>query len=251
MVAEAAQRFGPAYARLIALMRQQAPIHVDATGWRIAGTNHWLWVFVNDVVALYVISRSRGSKVPKALLGADVDGVVIRNFFSAYRPLDVEKAKCWSYLLRDSHDLAKGRPPDSDESRFHPQLHGLFLEMGLARESVAADPEGRTQMATEMRTRLDAFASRDWQPWSCRQLAARIQRYLDDLRVWLENPAVRTDNNPTERALRPAVVTRKTSFGRHSKLGAQAFARLRSRIQTWERQGQDVFATAHTALSDG
>jgi transposase len=82
-------------------------------------------------------------------------------------------------------------------------------------------------------------------------LAARIQRYLDDLLVWLENPAVRPDNNPTERALRPAVVTRKTSFGSRSKLGAQAFARLLSLIQTWERQGKDFFATAHTALSDG
>jgi transposase len=251
MVAEVAQLFGPAYARLIALMRQQAAIHVDETGWRINGTNHWLWVFVNDVVALYVISRSRGSKVPKALLGADFDGVVISDFFSAYSPLDVEKAKCWSHLLRDSHELAKGRPPDSDEARFHQQLHSLFLEMGLALESVAADPAGRSQLATEMRARLEAFATTEWQPWSCRQLAARIQRYLDDLLVWLENPAVRPDNNPAERALRPAVVTRKTSFGSRSKLGAQAFARLLSLIQTWERQGQDFFATAHTALSGG
>ncbi|NNJ13467.1 IS66 family transposase [Chloroflexales bacterium ZM16-3] len=157
MVAEVAHLFGPAYARLIELMRQQAAMHVDETGWRINGTNHWLWVFVNDVVALYVISRSRGSKVPKALLGADFAGVVISDFFRAYSPLDVEKAKCWAHLLRDSHDLAKGRPPDSDEARFHQQLHGLFLEMGLAIESVAADPAGRTQLAAEMRARLLAF----------------------------------------------------------------------------------------------
>lgn len=79
---------------------------------------------------------------------------------------------------------------------------------------------------------------------SCRQLAARIERYLEDLLVWLVNPAVAPDNNAAERALRPAVVTRKTSFGSRSKQGAQAFARLRSLIQTWERQGLDFFDTA-------
>lgn len=251
MVAEVARLFGPAYARLIRLMRQQAALHIDETGWRIDGTNHWLWVFVNDVVALYVVSRSRGSKVPKALLGPDFDGVAISDFFSAYSPLEVEKAKCWAHLLRDSHELAAGKPPDSEYAHFHRELHDLFLEMGLALEEVSADPGGRAQLAREMRERLLAFARRAWRLYACRQLAARIERYLDDLLVWLVNPAVAPDNNAAERALRPAVVTRKTSFGSRSKQGAQAFARLLSLIQTWERQGLDFFATAHTARNGG
>ena len=251
MVAEVAQLFGPAYARLIALMRRQAAIHIDETSWRIDGAVHWLWVFVNDVVALYVVSRSRGSKVPQALLGSTFDGVAISDFFSAYSPLDVEKAKCWSHLLRDSHDLAKGKPPDSERGQFHQRLHGLFLEMGLALEEVAADEAGRTRIRDEMRTRLAAFASERWKDWDCRRVADRITKHLDELLVWLVNPAVRADNNPAERALRPAVVTRKTSFGSRSKQGAQAFARLLSLMQTWERQDMDFFTTAHTALVAG
>lgn len=251
MVAEVAQLFGPAYARLIALMRRQAAIHIDETSWRIDGSIHWLWVFVNDVVALYVVSRSRGSKVPQALLGADFDGVAISDFFSAYSPLDVEKAKCWSHLLRDSHEMAKGQPPDTERGQFHHQLHGLFLEMGLALEEVVADESGRESVRDEMRSRLAAFATHRWRDWECRRLAERIRKHLDELLVWLVNPAVRADNNMAERALRPAVVTRKTSFGSRSKVGAQAFARLLSLIQTWERQGQDFFTTAHTALAQG
>lgn len=249
IVAEVARLFGPAYARLISLMRQQAALHIDETGWRIDGTNHWLWAFVNDVVALYVISRSRGSKVPKALLGPDFDGVAVSDFFSAYSPLDVEKAKCWAHLLRDSHDLAAGKPPASEYVHFHRELHGLFLEMGLALEAVSVNPDGREQLATEMRERLRTFAMREWQMYSCGQLAARIQRHLNELLVWLTNPAVRPDNNVAERALRPAVVTRKTSFGSRSKQGAQAFARLLSIIQTGERQGEDFFSSAHAALA--
>lgn len=250
MVAEVSRLFGPAYARLIALMRRQAAIHIDETSWRIDGRVHWLWVFVNDMVALYVVSHSRGSKVPQALLGTDFDGVAISDFFSAYSPLDVEKAKCWSHLLRDSHELAKGKPPDSERGQFHRRLHGLFLEMGLALEEVAADAAGRSRVRDEMRSRLAAFAAEPWRDWECRRLAERISKYLDELLVWLVNPAVRADNNMAERALRPAVVTRKTSFGSRSKSGAHAFARLLSLIQTWERQGLDFFTTAHTSLAE-
>jgi transposase len=250
MVAEIAALFGPAYARLLQLMRQQAAIHIDETSWRVGGVPHWLWVFVNDVVALYVVSRSRGSKVPQVLLGADFDGVVISDFFSAYSPLDVEKAKCWAHLLRDSHDYAKGQDADSERTRFHRTLHALFLEMGLALEQVQADPVGRARVYDEMRTKLWRFATERWRAWQWQQLAERIKKYLDDLLVWLLNPAVDPTNNAAERALRGAVVTRKTSFGSRSKRGAHAFARMLSIIMTWERQGKDFFTTAHQALVD-
>lgn len=252
MVAEVAQLFGPAYARLVRLMRQQAAIHIDETSWRIDGQNHWLWVFVNDVVALYLISHSRGSKVPKALLGQDFQGTVISDFFSAYSPLEVEKAKCWAHLLRDSHDLTKGKPPpDSERVHFHEQLHQLFLEMGLALEEVAANKSGREQVHQEMREKLCAFAQEPWNDPDCQRLAQRILKHLDELLVWLRNPAVSADNNEAERALRPAVVTRKTSFGSRSKRGAQDFARLLSLIQTWECQGKDFFTTARNTLGGG
>ena len=99
MVAEIAQVFGPAYAQLIKTMRQQAILHIDETTWPVNGQRHWLWIFINDVVTLYVLSRSRGSQVPKALLGADFSGTIVTDFFSAYSPLAVEKAKCWAHLF--------------------------------------------------------------------------------------------------------------------------------------------------------
>jgi transposase len=250
MVAEIARLFGPAYARLLELMRQQAALHSDETCWRVDGVPHWLWLFVNDVVALYVVSRSRGSKVPQALLGPDFDGVAISDFFSAYSPLDVEKAKCWAHLLRDSHDNAKGQEADSERTRFHRSLHGLFVEMGLALEQVQADESGRRQVYDTMREKLWQFATEHWRTWQCQQLATRIKKYIDDLLVWLANPAVDPTNNAAERALRGAVVTRKTSFGSRSKRGAQSFACLLSIIMTWERQGKDFLSTAHQALVD-
>ena len=250
VVHEVARLFGPAYARLIALMRQQASLHLDETTWPVDGQRHWLWIFINDMVTLYVLSRSRGSKVPKALLGQDFDGVIISDFFSAYSPLDVQKAKCWAHLLRDTHAFSKGNPPPDDERLiFHQQLHHLFIEMGLCLEQAIADESCRLQLQQDMRQRLLAFAQQDWQDPDCQRLAARILKYLDDLLMWLVHPDVSSDNNLAERGLRPAVVTRKTSFGSRSKHGAQAFARLLSLIRTWENQGLDFFNTAYSSLS--
>jgi transposase len=188
--------------------------------------------------------------VPQALLGPDFDGVMISDFFSAYSPLEVEKAKCWAHLLRDSHDYAKGQDTASERTRFHRGLHGLVLEMGVALEQVQADGAGRKRVYEAMRTKLWRFATQQWCTWQCQQLAERIKKYLDDLVVWLIDPAVDPTNNAAERALRGAVVTRKTSFGSRSKRGAHAFARMLSIIMTWERQGKDFFTTAHQALTD-
>ena len=250
MVAEMAQLFGPAYAQLIETMRQQAILHIDETTWPVDGQRHWLWIFINDVVSLYVLSRSRGSKVPKALLGPDFSGTIVSDFFSAYSPLEVEKAKCWAHLLRDSHDLTKGRPPPASERpQFHQHLHLLYLEMGLVLEQVSANPASREKLHRQMRGKLLSFANRDWTDPDCQRLAARILKYLDDLLLWLLLPDLAPDNNAAERGLRPAVVTRKTSFGSRSQRGAQAFARLLSLIRTCEAQGLDFFDTASSSLS--
>ena len=103
------------------------------------------------------------------MLGPDFDGVVISDFFSAYAPLDVEKAKCWAHLLRDSHDYAKGQDAASERSRFHRRLHALYLEMGLALEQVQADPTGRARVYAEMRTKLWRFATASLSKYSIDQ----------------------------------------------------------------------------------
>lgn len=252
MVGEVSRLFGSAYGDLLRVMRQQAVLHIDETGWKVDGVNHWLWVFVNDVVALFVISKSRGSKVPQALLGTEFNGTIISDFFSAYSPLEVEKAKCWAHLLNESHKIANGRPPPAPNSevvRFHTQLHQLFLKMGLALQQVVADETARVTVHGEMRTALSEFANAAWDDPDCQRIAKRIRNYLDELLVWLINPEVAPDNNAAERALRPAVVTRKTSFGSRSKCGAQAFARLLSVILSWEKQSLDFFTEGKLILS--
>jgi len=251
IVLEVSRLFGPAYGRLLRLLRQQSVLHVDETGWRVDGDNHWLWVFVNEIVALFVLSKSRGSKVPQALLGSDFTGSIVSDFYSAYSPLEVAKAKCWAHLLRESHQLTTGKPPpasDSERVLFHQQLHQLYLDMGLALLEVELDELQRSPIHFQMRQSLLEFAQQQWHDKDCQRLAKRILKYLDELVAWLADPHIPADNNLAERSLRPAVVTRKTSFGSRSKQGGQAFARLLSVIMSWDKQDLDFFESGYDIL---
>ncbi len=120
--------------------------------------------------------------------------------------------------------------------------------MGLALLEVAADETAREQRQLNMRNQLQEFAQKNWLDADCVRLAKRIRKYVDELVVWLANPDVAPDNNAAERALRPAVVTRKTSFGSHSKSGAQAFARLLSVIMSWSKQDISYFEQGENIL---
>ena len=251
IVTDVSKLFGASYADLVRIMRMQKGLYVDETGWKVDGDNHWLWVFVNNVVTLFVLSKSRGSKVPKALLGSEFEGTVMSDFFSAYSPLEVDKAKCWAHLLRETHQFTEGRPPPdpgSEPVKFHNELHDLYWAMGLALLEIEADPDRREQVHANMRNKLSEFADKAWEDADCIRLAKRINKHLDELVVWLINPEIDSDNNIAERALRPAVVTRKTSFGSRSKAGAHAFARMLSVIMSWRQQDVDFFEQGQQVL---
>src|SRR5205814_10266313 len=61
-------------------------------------------------------------------------------------------------------------------------------------------------------------------------------------------PGLEPTNNAAERALRPAVLRRKRSFGNHSEAGCQYVSRLLSVVQTLKRQGRSVLEYLQAAL---
>lgn len=53
--------------------------------------------------------------------------------------------------------MATGRPPDSEQVCSHRQLHPLFLDTGLALETITPDPEQRQERAHQRREKVLAF----------------------------------------------------------------------------------------------
>ena len=59
-----------------------------------------------------------------------------------------------------------------------------------------------------------------------------------------------THNNAAERAVRPAVIIRKNSYGNRSQRGADAQAVLMSIYRTLKQRGHDPLKTISTALAE-
>jgi len=83
-------------------VRSEPVVHQDETGWREGLRKAWLWVAVAGVVAVFVISRSRGASVSKQMLGESFSGILNTDRWPAYSWVGTEHRQlCWSHLERD------------------------------------------------------------------------------------------------------------------------------------------------------
>jgi transposase-like protein len=119
-------------------IRESEAVHVDETGWRINGTNHWLWAFVTKNAVLFTIDKRRSSDVPKEVLGEDFDGVLISDFYSAYDKLPYKKQKCLVHLLRETHKISEKNP---ETKRFHKWTKRFFRDAAKFKENPHSQKE--------------------------------------------------------------------------------------------------------------
>lgn len=112
---------------IIEAVRLSPYLHIDETGWKIAGTNHWLWNFVNERLALCRIRRSRGRSVPEEILTKDYGGIIISDFLSAYDKSGKKRQRCLVHLERD---MNKYREQDKTEEsqRTYKKLKRILTE---------------------------------------------------------------------------------------------------------------------------
>ena len=108
-------------------LRASPFIHMDETGWKVNGANHWLWAMVNERLALYDIQPSRGSKVARALLGENFKGTLITDFYSAYNKLGSKHQKCLVHLFREMRQL-KERDPTQEFHRPYKKLKRILQD---------------------------------------------------------------------------------------------------------------------------
>jgi transposase len=74
-----------------------------------------------------------------------------------------------------------------------------------------------------------------------RGICKRLKKVEQALWTFLTVTNVELTNNIAERAVRPAVIVRKTSFGSNSTVGANYFARILSALGTLRMQKRKVF----------
>ena len=79
--------------------------NADETGWREEDKNGNGWILCTPPVR-YFLRRSHRNEVIAAVLGDDLSGVLVSDFFGAYDYQPGVKPRCWAHLLRDIHESA-------------------------------------------------------------------------------------------------------------------------------------------------
>lgn len=232
---------------IVEAIRASPYIHIDETGWKIAGENHWLWDFVNERLALYRIRKSRGRKVLEEVISDQYRGITISDFLSAYNQSGRLRQRCLVHLVRELHEC---RQKDSSQEY-------LAMEKNLRRilnDAKRLDAHRERLVPWRFASRLRRIKQRlfdlvyqAYQNKNCKRLSKRLWLRWPELLTFLDVAGLPNNNNHAERMIRPNVIFRKISFQNMSQKGSHAHEVLMSILQTLRLQNKPAIAFFKTA----
>lgn len=238
------QKAEPTYQQLRVAIRQSPINWLDETGWRVAARLKWLWVALSRQVTVYAILPGRGFAQAAELLGVDYAGFLHHDGWRPYyRFLQAGHQSCLSHLLHRCHNLLEVSSPAAAGL---PQTVLQLLHTGLAlRDRYRLDPispHGLAVATGRLEASMDRLLQKSFRsPLNCR-LAKHLRHEQPYLFTFLRCPDfLDATNNAAERALRPAVIARKTWGGNRTPAGAQSQQILASLLRTCWQQSKDTF----------
>lgn len=208
--------------------------HADETSWRRAGQRIWLWAALSATAACYRIDETRARPAARALLGS-FDGLLITDRYSVYDFIEGSRRQaCLSHLARNFQAFAE-RPGACGE-------HGQRIR-GLIDDVIRADTKARAGATTiswhtgalnlihnQLMDAVEA-GERSHTPDLAR-LCATILDIWPTLWNFTEHANAEATNNRCERAIRHAVLWRKTSLGTQTDAGDRFVERILSIRET-------------------
>jgi transposase len=237
---------------------QQAPCkNADETGWKQAGKRCWLWTAVTNTVAYFLIQPNRAAAGLEALLGETIAGIVISDRYSAYHRLDLYRRQlCWAHLVRDFQALVdRGGPAQAVGEELLCFAEDVFHWWYRVRDGTLQRASLRSYIESQRPWLRDLLQTGSAS--GCAKTAAFCANLLalePALWTFVRAEGVEPTNNAAERALRPAVLWRRRSFGCHSDRGCRFVERMLTVVQTLRLQERcviDYLADAITAHRHG
>jgi transposase len=251
MWARLADVLQPWYQQIHEEALKSAVLHGDESGWRVNGKTHWLWCFASPVLSYFMIDRSRGQPALRKFFTAQFSGILVTDFWGAYNAVaGALRQTCLVHLLRDLEHVEKYKSPGEHWLDFAKKLRRLIADaIRLWRHTDALPGQTYASRRERLTARLDDLIHTPWQDGQARRLIKRLRRHQSDLFTFLDQPDVPFDNNLAERAIRPAVIIRKNSYGNRSDQGAEVQAILMSIFFTLKKRGHNPIHTIETALT--
>jgi hypothetical protein len=239
---------------------QSAPIvGVDETGFGQGngdGQNPhskraWLWVAVTPLVSFFCVALSRSTAAAQSLLGENFRGFLNSDRYNAYNWVDVDQRQlCWAHLKREFTKISERSGVSRQLGRdLLAQEKKLFRLWRRVRDGTLSRGEFQL-LVSPIRVRVESLltqganyqiGSREKTPLAktvrtCRQLLKL------EFALWLfiTVEGLEPTNNAAERAIRPAVLWRRTSFGSQSEAGSIFVARMLTVVTSLRSQNRNV-----------
>lgn len=267
---EASGRLAPFVAELKAQLRRAPVLHADETGTQVGTTKHWMHTLTTNLLTLVAVHPRRGVEAIRDIgILPGFTGTIVHDGYSPYEIFDAAThAQCGAHLLRHLDDVGAAVAFELWTS----QLAGVLIEAKNASEAAAeqgaatVDDVLAAGIVARYHSTLDvAFALLPPGPpprlrhsggWSVAQrkawnLATRMRTGVDDVLRCLTDTRVPLDNNVAERALRMVKLHDKVSGCFHNLANAEAFATIRSYLQTADHHDQNLLGVLRDLFTTG
>jgi len=239
----AGRRCEPAYRAIVRRVQHSPFVVPDETGWRVGGVLAWLHVAVGQDATAYLVHRHRGYEAAAELIGADYEGFLTHDGWSAYeRFIYAIHQTCLGHLLRRSKELAEAAAGVAARSRF-PLAVKAILKEALAvrdrRDAGGLTAEQARGQAELLSRRVAALLVPPQADADNERFANHLWNQQSALFTFLEYGGVDATNHKAEQAIRPAVPNRKVCGGNRTEAGARAQSVLTSVLRTTVQRGID------------
>jgi transposase len=241
------------YDELLRDLPGQAALNVDETGHKHNGQQHWTWCFRAGLYTLFKIDPTRSADVLIEVLGAECDGVLGCDYFSAYRryhrEFGVVLQFCLAHLIRDVKYLTT--LPDARDRAYgeglREALRGLFAVIHRREEWTEQEFRRRLERA---RGEVLWRGTRDVPPTRASgNLAKRLEAHGESYFRFITEPGIEPTNNLAEQAIRFVVIDRRITQGTRSERGDRWCERIWTVMATCSQQGRSVFAYLEAAVT--
>jgi transposase len=240
-------------------VQQQPIVGVDETGFKqrngdgqnAAKTSGWLWVAVTPLIISFQVILSRASTAAQTVLGSAFAGFITSDRCPAYNWVDVANRQlCWAHLKRDFIQISErvGASAEIGESLLAQEKllfnlwHQFRNEQLTKQELVQAVEPIQAKFSSILHEAAEfQIGEREKTPLAktvrtCRNLL----KLFDSLWLFVREEGVEPTNNAAERAIRPAVIWRRTSFGSDSAAGSEFVSRLLTVVSSLNLQERNI-----------
>jgi transposase len=247
----ATQATRPAYEELAAALPAEPWLNGDESPTKEAATKAWLWTFVARTFTVFTLRATRAATVLTDLFGEAYHGVMHCDRAKMYWQLG-RLQWCWAHLKRDFQALIDDADPQVQRlgrDLLRPTQE-LFRHWSRCRDGTLTR-RGFQRLAAPLRREVDRLLLRGVFSGNPRLtgMCAELYGHREWLWTFLEVEGVEPTNNAAERALRPAVIWRKLSFGTQSSGGSRFVETLLTMITTCRQQNRDALAFLTDAVA--